>query len=111
MFEAAPSARDYTVNVTAPGGDFGTGNSRTLTVTVTADTDNTPPTIALNGLSAVTITVGTTYMEQGATCTDDTDPAPTVTTTGTVDASAPGTYTVTYTCTDSSDNMFYRRPG
>ena len=104
MFEAAPSARDYTVNVTAPGGDFGTGNSRTLTVTVTAVTDNTPPTIALNGLSAVTITVGTTYMEQGATCTDDTDPAPTVTTTGTVDASAPGTYTVTYTCTDSSGN-------
>ena len=104
MFEAAPSARDYTVNVTAPGGDFGTGNSRTLTVTVTADTDNTSPTIALNGLSAVTITAGTTYMEQGATCTDDTDPAPTVTTTGTVDASRPGTYTVTYTCTDSSDN-------
>ena len=39
-FKAAPSARDYTVTVTAPGGDFGTGNSRTLTVTVTADADD-----------------------------------------------------------------------
>ena len=37
MFKDTPSAQDYTVTVTAPGGDFGTGNSRTLTVTVTGD--------------------------------------------------------------------------
>ena len=34
----------YKVNVTAPGGDFGTGNHRILNVTVT-DSANTPPTV------------------------------------------------------------------
>ena len=40
VFKDTPSAQDYTVTVTAPGGDFGTGNSRTLTVTVTAGADD-----------------------------------------------------------------------
>ncbi len=99
---------DYTVTYTCTDSS---GNSSTATWTVTViamdaepPEDNNPPTITLNGLSAVTITAGTTYTEQGATCTDDTDPAPTVTTTGTVDTSSPGTYTVTYACTDSSGN-------
>ena len=42
-FEDTPSAQDYTVTVTAPGGDFGTGNSRTLTVTVTGEAPDDPP--------------------------------------------------------------------
>ena len=67
--------------------------------------DTTDPVITINGDDRLTITVGSTYEDAGATCTDDTDPAPTVTTSGTVDASNPGTYTVTYTCTDLSGNM------
>ena len=38
-FKATPSAGTYTVNVTAPGGDFGSGNHRILDVTVTGQED------------------------------------------------------------------------
>ena len=79
------------------------GNGSTISRTVTV-VDTTDPVIAINGSSELTITAGTAYTEQGATCTDDTDGSLQVTTTGTVDTSSPGTYTVTYACTDSSGN-------
>ena len=99
-----------TVDASAPGTYAVTytctdssGNGSTISRTVTV-VDTTDPVITLNGPSTLTITAGTAYTDQGAACTDDTDPAPTVTTSSTVDASAPGTYAVTYTCTDSSGN-------
>ena len=52
-FKATPSAGNYMVNVTAPGGDFGTNNHRVLSVTVT-DTPNQPPTVtAITGATAI----------------------------------------------------------
>ena len=66
--------------------------------------DTTDPVIAINGSPELTITAGTAYTEQGATCTDDTDGSLQVTITGTLDTDTPGTYTVTYACTDSSGN-------
>ena len=66
--------------------------------------DTTDPVITIIGDDPLTIQAGSTYEDAGATCTDETDTAPTVTTDGTVDTSSPGTYTVTYTCTDSSGN-------
>ena len=106
MFEAAPSAQDYTVNVTAPGGDFGTGNSRTLTVTVTAD--NTPPTITLEGADPYTIQAGSTYVDPGYSCADDTDGDKDLRLQlddSELDVNSPGDYTITYTCTDLSGNV------
>lgn len=52
----------------------------------------------------MSITVGGTYAELGATCTDDKDATCTVVTTGTVDVSTVGTYTITYTATDTAGN-------
>ena len=107
-FEDTPSARDYTVNVTAPGGDFGTGNSRTLTVTVTADTDNTPPTITINGDNPYTIQAGTAYRDPGYSCADDTDDDKDLRLRlddSELNVNAPGDYTITYTCTDLSGNI------
>jgi hypothetical protein len=50
------------------------GNAAQATRTVTViDPDTTPPVITLNGSATVTLTVGGTYTEQGATATDDTD--------------------------------------
>ncbi len=65
---------------------------------------NTAPTITLTGSSSVSYTVDATYSELGATCSDTEDgtitvPAPTFS--PTLNMASAGTYTATYTCTDS----------
>ena len=67
--------------------------------------DETAPEITRTGAATVTLTVGDTYTEQGATAEDDVDTDVTVTT----DSSAvligtAGTYTVTYDATDVAGN-------
>ena len=53
MFIATPASGTYDVNVTAPGGNFGTNNHRVLSVTVT-DTPNQPPTVTgITGATAI----------------------------------------------------------
>ena len=66
--------------------------------------DNTRPTITINGANPITISLGDTYNDAGATCTDNADTNPTLNTVSTVDASTRGSYTVTYTCTDDANN-------
>ena len=107
MFKSTPPADTYNVNVTASGTDvFANGNNwRLLEIRVTGQTtDTTPPVITLTGSSTVTITVGDTYSDAGATCTDNVDASPTLTSSGIVDTSQTGTYTVTYSCADTAGN-------
>ena len=83
------------------------GNSATLayrTVDVRTPPDTTAPTITLAGSPSVALVTGDTYTDAGATCTDDTDTNPTLTTDNPVDANTPGNYTVTYSCIDSAGN-------
>ena len=98
----------YRVNVTASGSNvFESGNNwRLLEIKVTGQTtDATPPVIKLEGSSLVTITVDDTYTEEGAVCDDDVDADKPATVGGdTVDTSTAGQYTVTYDCTDTSNN-------
>ena len=51
-------------------------------------------------LSTGTITIGDTYTDAGATCTDDIDGPIIPTSSGTVDTSQAGTYMITYSCTN-----------
>lgn len=77
-----------------------------LTVTVV---DTTAPVITLNGAENITLVIGQSYTERGATITDNyitnnlfyTAPA---TVSGTVDTATLGTYTITYSGTDESGN-------
>ena len=69
---------------------------------------NTPakkeePTITLNGDANITLNIGDTYTEQGATAKDDTDGDITnkITTSGTVNTSKAGKYTISYTVKNS----------
>ena len=96
----------YTVNVTASGGAvFQDGNYwRVLDVTVTTASDTEPPTINLEGSNSVTITVGTTYNDEGATCDDGINGPLTPSSVSTVDINTVGSYTVTYSCTDAANN-------
>ena len=78
------------------------GNSSTATRTVNV-VDTTAPAVTVTGDATVTVELGGTYTESGATATDASGTV-TVVTTGTVDTDTVGSYTVTYTSTDASGN-------
>lgn len=68
-------------------------------------TDTTPPVITLTGDASVSLTVGDTYTELGATALDGRDGSVSVVISGdTVDTSTAGTYTVRYNASDTSLN-------
>ena len=68
---------------------------------VLEDDDNTPPVISLNGSNPVTIELGSSYSDAGAS-TDTGEP---VTVSGSVDANSVGVYILTYNSVDSSGNV------
>ena len=66
--------------------------------------DRERPVITLLGDSLMTLNKGATFTDPGATVTDNRDATRTITGTGTVNTSVVGTYTVTYSATDSAGN-------
>lgn len=63
-----------------------------------------PPILTLNGNNNITLQVGDTYTELGATALDDVDGNVSVDINGSVDSYRVGRYTIAYTATDSSNN-------
>ena len=61
--------------------------------------DITGPTITLNGTANMNVVVGGSFTDPGATTDEGT-----LTTSGSVDATTAGTYTITYTATDATGN-------
>ena len=82
-----------TYNVSDAAGNDATEVTRTVNVT-----DTTAPVITLNGDAQITVEVGTTYTDLGATASDNYDGNITtdIVTVNNVDTSVIGTYTVTY---------------
>ena len=68
--------------------------------------DTSGPVIALNGASVINLKVGEAYTELGAKATDtkDGDLTSKIIITGTVNTAVAGTYTITYTVSDTSGN-------
>ncbi|MFA4975818.1 MAG: immunoglobulin-like domain-containing protein [Candidatus Paceibacterota bacterium] len=66
--------------------------------------DKTAPVITITGTNPVNVTKNTLYTDAGATALDDIDGVRDVVTTGTIDISVVGAYTITYTATDLSNN-------
>ena len=106
---APTSSSDVNVNVpgtyhvvwstTDAGGNTG---SATRTVTVV---DTTKPVITLNGANPLTVILGSTFSDPGATASDSCAGTITpVNASGTVNTNAVGSYTRTYTATDPSGN-------
>ena len=83
------------LNACGGGGNNGGGNG-------TADT--TPPVITLSGESEISINVGATYVDQGATANDNIDGNVAIVTDNSVNTELVGQYTVTYSATDASGN-------
>ncbi len=98
---------EYTVryNVSDTAGNAATEVTRIVNV-VPVDSDTTPPVIRLLGNSPVTVIVGTSYTDDGATALDDTDGDIThnIVVTNPVDTNVINTYTVRYNVSDAAGN-------
>ena len=94
----------YTVTYTAVDSS---GNTATATRTVQV-VDTTAPEISINGADTVTVEALETYTDLGATAADSLDGEIVVTSESSVNTSALGTYTVTYSAVDSSGNEAVR---
>jgi hypothetical protein len=86
---------------TPPPGDGGSGGG-----TGGSGGDTTAPTVSLNGDATVTLTVGDSWSDPGATATDDVDGdiSSNIQVAGSVDTGTAGTYTLTYSVTDAAGN-------
>ena len=73
---------------------------------VVVSPDTTPPVITITGSSSISLNVGDSYTEAGATATDNIDGNLTssIITSGTVDTATAGTYTITYSVSDAAGN-------
>ncbi len=101
------TAEPYIINYTATDSS---GNTSSEQRKVYVSNDGSPPTLQLVGDAVVNVSTGDTYSDQGATATDNDDPAPVITALiqvqglDAIDTSKPGTYTVTYNVMDTSGN-------
>lgn len=66
--------------------------------------DTTPPVITLNGNDTEVVIKNSVYTDAGATAFDNVDGVIGVVTTGTADTATVGTYTITYSATDTAGN-------
>ncbi|PIR45148.1 MAG: hypothetical protein COV10_01330 [Candidatus Vogelbacteria bacterium CG10_big_fil_rev_8_21_14_0_10_51_16] len=80
-------------------------NSKLQTTNSDSDSDTEPPVITLSGNDPATIKQGDTFLDPGATVTDDKDDNLGIKVGGdTVDTKTPGTYTITHNATDAAGN-------
>lgn len=95
-------AGSYTVNYSVTDS---AGNTTTETRTVNVITGEVP-VISMSGSSPVTLAVGASYVDSGATASDteDGDLTGSIATTNSVNTAVAGTYSVTYNVTDSNGN-------
>lgn len=103
-----PVTNSGTVNTSIPGTytiTYTASDSVPNTATATRNVnvfDNIGPSITLNGTNPMTVDAGDTYFEPGATATDNINGSVPIIITGSVDTATLGSYTITYSATDSA---------
>src|SRR5207249_10496888 len=93
-----PGAYTLTYTATDPS-----GNTATATRTVNV-AETTEPVITINGANRLKVDWHSAFTDPGASATDRCAGSVSLTTSGTVDANTPGTYTLTYSAIDPSGN-------
>lgn len=99
----------------ATGGSSGGSHNRSLSLTANGtsqdisiyfgDDDGDGPKITLNGANPLYLSVGSNFMDPGATAEDSAEGTTVnITGTGTVNTAVVGNYTVTYTASDAAGN-------
>ncbi len=104
----ADGSFDYTPVANYSGSDSfsykandGTVDSASAIVDITVTPINDAPTVVLIGSNPINLTVGDVFVDPGATGSDVEDGSIAPVVTGSVDTATAGTYTLTYTVTDS----------
>ncbi|KZN35779.1 BspA family leucine-rich repeat surface protein [Pseudoalteromonas luteoviolacea] len=97
------SAAFALLSLTACGGG-GSDNSSSGVTSPQSNVDTTAPVITINGSKSVTLMLGESYTELGAYATDNKDGEVSVGVSGTLNLNQVGTYTLTYSATDSAGN-------
>lgn len=94
---------DYTLSYTFTDAN---GNSATAVERIVQVRDTIVPVITLSGSSTMSVAQGYTFTDPGATAVDsfEGDLTSAITASGSVDTSTQGTYTITYSVSDSSGN-------
>ncbi|MDA9028946.1 DUF5011 domain-containing protein, partial [Flavobacteriaceae bacterium] len=102
IYDAVAEGTESPIDFGSDGEDAGSWNSG-LTL---LSPDTTPPVITLTGEPSVTVEVGTSYTDAGATASDniDGDITNNIITVNTVDTAIVASYTVTYNASDASGN-------
>lgn len=80
------------------------GNEDSISFLVVVE-DTTAPTLALTNGTLMRLEVGDTFVDPGYTVSDDVDPAPSVTVTGSVDTSAVSVWKLVYEASDVYGNV------
>ena len=93
---------NHTITLTVT--DTTTNETASSTVHVNVR-DTTPPVVTLNGGATVFVLQGNAFGDPGATANDTVDGSLPVIVSGSVNTSVVGTYTLTYSATDSSNNV------
>jgi len=103
---AAAGTYTLTYNVSDTSGNAASAVTRTVTVQPVVVPDTTPPVITLNGSASMTITVGATFTDPGATAVDDRDGdiSARIVRSGSVNTATAGTYTLAYNVSDAAGN-------
>ncbi len=110
IYTITPNDGFKIATLTVDGTSLATASSYTFSNVTTTHTisatfsDSSAPVITLNGANPMSVTLGGTYTEPGATAVDNLDATATVTISGTVNTNALGAYTITYTSTDTAGN-------
>ncbi|MFT6926893.1 MAG: hypothetical protein ACJAZP_002513, partial [Psychromonas sp.] len=96
-------AATYTVTYSVIDSD---GNGASFSRTVIVHDNTGAPVLTLNGADQITLNLGETFTDPGATAQDETDGdlSADITTVSDVNTSVAATYTVTYSVTDSDGN-------
>ena len=97
-------AGNYTITYTATD-SAGNVTTTTRTVTVVNSQVRTTPLVTLVGSTKEIITRNSSYTDPGATALGTNNETLSVVTSGTVNTSVPGNYTITYTTTDIYGNV------
>jgi surface protein len=92
------------LTLTACGGGSGSDSSTPTLTPKQSSLDTTAPVITINGDKTVQLNLGDSYTELGASAKDETDGEVIVSISGAINLNQLGTYTFTYTATDSAGN-------